>query len=864
MSQLLLWVMVLSLILSVADARAGTPPMERLPVTKDVWVSAHPDELDTSMGKTTQLKLKGNTEVALLDFDGSGLRGKHAVRAELWMHDVLEAAEREKQRLRVDPARPDCLHKIGVSTIATPWEEGSQTESYQPDPVGATYRNAGPGRPWSYSGSQLWAVIFGNGNSLHCHAERQYQGDGWWKVEVDPRLVDQVIYGVSHGLVVEDESSPANGFMPNNYVHSRESGGFAPYLLVEVSPGVPAPLPRPAAESPVPEPPPLSVSLPAGPFHPAEGDPPANDSMLVWAFPEVTKVDPVSGEAMFEPQSDMRRANAVWDGADHRVRIAAARGEIAAFQLAIERKGEPLRNVRVEIDELRGERGTIPASAVRTYRMWYVPAGGRWQEEYAIPLSGGFDIPASDNAINGSQTQACATQRVQAVYVDVVVPPEAPEGRYGGTARVTAGGAAPLEVAVEVQVYPVTIPAEINFNAELNAYEPPGGEAGSDYFYAAHRLAHYHRCTINVLGYSQTGRITNGYAPAIAGGGAGVHTTEWRDFDRIMGPLLDGSAFRDNPRASVPVKTFYLPLSEHWPLSFWNYYPFQGDPRQEADMARHALEAPPVDGAFAAEYTAGWERVAREFGEHLSAKGWSRTDFQCYFNDKPTYGGTWWTLDEPMGRDDWLALRFWAGLFKEATRDLKLPNLRFRGDISRPWWQYHMLDGRMDTIYYNSEIFGLPEFARDFNRRIPDPHVYGAANDVAESDHQTAAWCLKAYALGLNGVLPWQSLGDAEALRKPDQTALIVPGDLAGHHGPVASLRVLALRRGAQDVELLRLLAQKRDWTAEQVGVLVASRVPLGSEFSQHFQDEAAALGFGDLSAEGFVEVKEGVLMMLR
>jgi hypothetical protein len=855
MSQLLLWVMLLGLIVSVADARAGTWPMEKLAVIKDVWVSAYPEELDASMGKTTQLKLKGNTEVALLDFDASGLRGKRAVRAELWMHDVLEAAEQEKRRLRVDPARPDCLRKIGISTISTSWEEGSQTESYRSDPVGATYRNAGPDRPWSYPGSQLWSVIFGNGNSLHCHAERQYQGNGWWKVEVDPRLVNQVISGSSHGLVVEDESSPANEFMPNNYVHSRESGEFAPYLLVQVSPGGPAPLPEPTVESPAPEPSPLSVSLPAHPFRPVEGDPPANDRMTVWAFPEITKVDPISGEAMFEPRPDMRRANAVWDGAHHRVRIAAARGEIAAFQLAIERKGGPLRNVRVEIGELRGERDVIAASAIRAYRMWYVPARGKWQEEYAIPSSGPFDLPAADNAVPG--------QKVQAVYVDVVVPPDVPEGSYRGTARVTADGAAPLEVTIEVQVYPVTIPAEISFNAELNAYGPPGGEAGSDYFYAAHRLAHYDRCTINVLGYSQTGRIANGYAPAIAGEGAGVHITDWSDFDRIMGPLLDGSAFRGDPRAGVPVKTFYLPLSEHWPLSFWEYYPFQGDPRQEADMARHALEAPPIDSAFPAEYQSGWERVAREFGEHLAAKGWSRTDFQCYFNDKPTYGGTWWTLDEPMGRDDWLALRFWAGLFKEATNEVKLPNLRFRGDISRPWWQYHMLDGRMDTIYYNSEIFGLPEFARDFNRRIPDPHVYGAANPVDESDHQTAAWCLKAYALGLNGVLPWQSLGGAEALREPEQTALIVPGDLAGYDGPVASLRVLALRRGAQDVELLRLLARKSGWTAEQVGALVGSRVPLGSESSQRFRDEAAALGFGGLSAQGFVELKEGVLMML-
>jgi len=134
---------------------------------------------------------------------------------------------------------------------------------------------------------------------------------------------------------------------------------------------------------------------------------------------------------------------------------------------------------------------------------------------------------------------------------------------------------------------------------------------------------------------------------------------------------------------------------------------------------------------------------------------------------------------------------------------------------------------------------------------------------VSRSDHETAAWCLKAAALGLNGVLPWDSLGEADSLREASQTALLVPGDLAGYAGPVASLRVFALRRGAQDVELLRLLAAKRGWRPEQIGALVAPRVPLQVEFTQKFSDEAAALGFDELSAQGFAELKAGVLQLL-
>ena len=85
----------------------------------------------------------------------------------------------------------------------------------------------------------------------------------------------------------------------------------------------------------------------------------------------------------------------------------------------------------------------------------------------------------------------------------------------------------------------------------------------------------------------------------------------------------------------------------------------------------------------------------------------------------------------------------------------------------------------------------------------------------------------------------------------------------AGYDGPVASLRVFALRRGAQDVELLRMLAEERGYSREQIGALVAQRVPLGARSTQTSADDAAALAFGGLSAEGLISLKEGVLLLL-
>ena len=930
----------------VSCANAGDAAQVKLVVTRDVWVSGYPDEVDTSMGKTPRLKLKTNDEVALLDFDVSGLKGKRIVAAELWMHNTPESVAAEKTRLGVPAERPDCLRKIGVSTVTSPWEEGAQAQDYQADPTGrgATYNQASYGeRDWAYPDSKLYSVIMGNGNSIHCHGEREYRGDGWWRIAVEPRLVSAMVSGLSHGLMVAEESGNAGALASNSFVHSRESSPYAPYLVVKVSdgaagpPGSPAEVSvEPAAEFatmaegavrvgllvpegafgylvavngkrvpawqvPIAAAPGSQQSfvieylpagekmeveihavgdtglasapataegvvsaalvrpraLPAPRFSAVGGAPPiCAEQLRVWAYPEVTKVDPVSGQAMFEPVSDMRKANAVWDGARSLVRLAAARGEIAAFQVAAETLSATVQGISVEMSELASEQGVIGAENVRLYRVWYVPVEGTWHEEYAIPLEGALEIPSRDNGIPG--------QKVQAVYVDIVVPKTAAPGTYRGTLSVGAAGADPVSLDVEMVVYPVTIPDEIHFNPELNSYNPPGGKAGTPYFYQAHRLAHYHRCTLNTVNHSHTGSVNPDYVPELGGTGADVRVADWSKFDRLMGPLLDGSAFAGNPRGPVPVRTFYLPFHEQWPLPLKGYYAFEEFPKDESVMIRHQFEAPPIDEAFPESYKQAFRNVVGDFVSHFEERGWTETEFQCYLNNKYYYwGGLYWIFDEPVVRDDWQGIRFYGELFKQGKADAATTQFSYRGDVSRSWWQYDQLDGLMDTIYYNSEIFGLPGFARHFNRRIPAPRVYGACNPVEVANHQSAAWCLKAYAMGLSAVLPWNSLGGAESLKQPEQTALIVPGELAGYEGPVVSLRVFALRRGAQDVELLRLLAQQQGYLPEQIGSLVAQKVPLTSQFEQEFMDEAAALTFGKLSAQGFAELKEGVLVLL-
>jgi hypothetical protein len=64
-------------------------------------------------------------------------------------------------------------------------------------------------------------------------------------------------------------------------------------------------------------------------------------------------------------------------------------------------------------------------------------------------------------------------------------------------------------------------------------------------------------------------------------------------------------------------------------------------------------------------------------------------------------------------------------------------------------------------------------------------------------------------------------------------------------------------------VELLRLLAEKEGYFADQMSALIAQKVDLGSQFRQRYSDEAAGLSFGEVSAQAFAELKEGTLILL-
>ncbi|NSW57969.1 MAG: hypothetical protein HPY44_18345 [Armatimonadetes bacterium] len=895
----------------------------RLPVIADTSLQAHQSEVSFNSGASSNIRIKGNEHFMLVKFDLAPIRGWDVESARLFLH----------------PSHPHMLRTVGISTIATDWEEGTGTGG--PAENGCTFLRANhPDGFWAGPGSDFTHVSLTNGNTRSFYTDVKGVADGWLSIDIDPWLIYAMTSGASYGLCISDEKGQTRA---NNDVHSREQNGYQPYLLVTGAPsqadpdrpeialmqaqpesraagyqtgalrvslrtegaftirgtyaregevgsmpiprrliglaedgsatlvipgltpgasysinvcgvdryGNPGPmistLVRASAARPMPNALPVAERA-----EPRPKDPPKAGSLCAWACPAECKVNPVSGAVLedrgaqgysADSASDWRRANPVWD--DGTVRLAAARGEVLASQVVVENLSDQPQQANLEYD---------PAgfsAQCRVFRNWYVKDGD-WFAEYMIPMGDTpAQIPAPDNAVPG--------QRNQSFTLIWWIPPDTTPGLH----RVSLKVGESLSLPIEIEVHGFTLPAETSFEVDLNCYGPVYSDRDFDEYLERereyYRAAHALRSTLNPLPYSQSGQTYRGFVPTLEGAGAEMKVVDWSEYDRHYGPYLDGSAF-GGIRAGVPITHMYLPFHENWPSPIAEHYSAGNDIRKYPDnIVAHALTAPPVEEAFDRDFQEAFVAVTRQFVEHCRERGWDKTDMQCYQNNKYYFkdektnfrGTSWWLLDEPMHRDDWLALRFFARMFREGAGS----NERFvyRGDISRPQWQRDWLDDLADVICVSSALFTDTWHCR----RMADQWGaefwhYGTANDVRAGNLNGVAWALRAWIGGADGILPWNTIGGEGALINPTATALLIPGSRFGIRGPLVSLRLLALCRGQQDVEYLNLLAEKRRASRDEMRRLVGEHLTLQGEHRQAWADDAGTMDFGALRWEDF------------
>ena len=403
-------------------------------------------------------------------------------------------------------------------------------------------------------------------------------------------------------------------------------------------------------------------------------------------------------------------------------------------------------------------------------------------------------------------------------FVEISVPKDAKPGRRTGTLRV-AGRDMPFSVTV----WNFALPDRLSFVPQMNAYGLPDHEL--EYY----RLAHEHRTTLNWLPYNWTGKVKA--APRIDASG----TWDWSEWDKRFGPVLDGSAFADLPRGPVPVDAFYLPLNENWPM----------------DHERHFKGGYWIESAYDDAYWTEFRAAAGRFADHIAARRWTEPMFEFYLNNKVYFkqqrDNRWdgcsaaWIFDEPMNTQDFWALRRFGAEFWEGVAGRPGIHMVYRADISRPEWQRDLFDGVVTSEVVNGVLRTYRDRVMGRARRFGTlVSMYGSANPIGTSNATSAAWCVETWALGADGVVPWQTIGTADAWKKPDDLAVFYPTP----EGPVPSLRLKAFRAGQQLVEYLTIYCAVSGETRDAVGAAVLALPGLPATMRKASEDDAGSSAF--------------------
>jgi hypothetical protein len=221
-------------------------------------------------------------------------------------------------------------------------------------------------------------------------------------------------------------------------------------------------------------------------------------------------------------------------------KIQAARNEFEPFQVVINGGDSGVTGLRASASSLAGPSGaTVPSSALALYRVdnleittpsGSIGATGTWPD----PLVPAVDD--TDGEIRSAFPFNVAPGISRAIWVDVLVPRDAPAGTYHGSISLNGANGFSAEVPVELEVWDFELPSTSTLASAFLAWAPniclahTGAQDCGGPSRAAELMAKYERLALDH-------RITLPNIWVLRNNGS-----DWTAFDQAFGPLLDGTA----------------------------------------------------------------------------------------------------------------------------------------------------------------------------------------------------------------------------------------------------------------------------------------------------------------------------------
>lgn len=523
------------------------------------------------------------------------------------------------------------------------------------------------------------------------------------------------------------------------------------------------------------------------------------------AFIPEFKINPVSGALVqgngLTVETLQQRFNLVDESGS--LRLAAAPGETAAFQLLA--PPDPWLLIHLE------NPSAVPCTLYQVCSVKVPELENRYFPDLLIPLPG--NAPGDRFTMVSDAEVVPAGSAWYVFWVEIPLGEQFPAGEYSLALRMS-GKNIDQAVTVKLTVYEAVLPPA-RLLLDLNEY-------GDKYLHlfrkslskpdilaqeqAVFRMGRAHYGVVNPLPYeSQGGEARAGMVPIMLNQDLLHPQLDWSEFDARFGPYFDGSAFADG----APLHHFYLPFNPDWPAPFKLYL---------SDRER---------------YEQIWAAFAREYIRHFTERGWTRTIFQVYCNQKPGKGNQIpWNLDEPKGVEDYRALRYYADLTRRVFAESGAVQVRFRIDISHFYCDEHR--GTRDKDFrvnggdkilepvdiwvisghsLNGEAAALE--ARKLLAAGKEVWIYSETPLIAEGSPRAFQRIYRAREQGWTGFMAWKSV-TRELHSGKGSDFIFYAVEAGGKKGIYPSLRLKLLQRAIDDTRLIELAESRGALTPAQ------------------------------------------------